>query len=129
MQYITNAGMSCARYTITHFKHQHRVLQLIFNQMSVQHRHNSAIYVRTVRSKNLILLSYSHSSPSVYFFVHFKNVLLYLFMLSLCNIANVAQRTIEIVQNSRSRRHGNIIISTRMCIDHKSRHFHVRGTE
>ena len=35
MQYITNAGISCARYTITHFKHHHRVLQLIFNRMSV----------------------------------------------------------------------------------------------
>ena len=26
MQYITNAGISRARYTITHFKHHHRVL-------------------------------------------------------------------------------------------------------
>ena len=30
-QYITNTGISCARYTITHFKHQHRVLRLISN--------------------------------------------------------------------------------------------------
>ena len=33
----------------------------------------------------------------------------FLFMLFLCNIANVAQRTLEIVQNSRSREHGDII--------------------
>ena len=30
-QYITNAGISRARYTITHFKHHHRVLRLISN--------------------------------------------------------------------------------------------------
>ena len=30
-------------------------------------------------------------------------------MLFLCNIVNVAQRTFEIVQKSRSREHGNII--------------------
>ena len=30
-QYITNAGISRARYTITHFKHHHRVLPLISN--------------------------------------------------------------------------------------------------
>ena len=30
-------------------------------------------------------------------------------MLFLCNIANVAQRTFEIVQKSRSHKHGNII--------------------
>ena len=30
-QYITNAGISRARYTITHFKHHHRVLLLISN--------------------------------------------------------------------------------------------------
>ena len=34
-QYITNAGISHAKYTITHFKHQHRVLRLISNRMSV----------------------------------------------------------------------------------------------
>ena len=34
-QYITNAGISRARYTITHFKHHHRVLQLISNRISV----------------------------------------------------------------------------------------------
>ena len=35
LQYITNGGISRARYTITHLKHQHRVLQLISNRMSV----------------------------------------------------------------------------------------------
>ena len=34
-QYITNAGISRARYTITHFNHHHRVLRLISNRMSV----------------------------------------------------------------------------------------------
>ena len=35
-QYITNAGITRARYTITHFKHHHRVtvLRLISNRMS-----------------------------------------------------------------------------------------------
>ena len=34
-QYITNAGISRARYTITHFKLQQRVLRLISNRISV----------------------------------------------------------------------------------------------
>ena len=34
-QYITNAGISRARYIITHFKHHHRVLRLISNRISV----------------------------------------------------------------------------------------------
>ena len=34
-QYITNARISRDRYTITHFKHHHRVLRLISNRMSV----------------------------------------------------------------------------------------------
>ena len=34
-QYITNAGITRARYTITLFKHHHRVPQLISNRMSV----------------------------------------------------------------------------------------------
>ena len=34
-QYITNAGISRVRYTITHFKYHHRVLRLISNRMSV----------------------------------------------------------------------------------------------
>ena len=34
-QYITNARISRVRYTITHFKHHHRVLRLISNRKSV----------------------------------------------------------------------------------------------
>ena len=34
-QYITNGGISSARNTSTHFKHNHRVLRLISNRMSV----------------------------------------------------------------------------------------------
>ena len=34
-QYITNAAISRVRYTITHFKHHHRVLQPISNRMSL----------------------------------------------------------------------------------------------
>ena len=34
-QYIINAGISRVRYTIMHFKHHHRVPQLISNRMSV----------------------------------------------------------------------------------------------
>ena len=53
------------------------------------------------------------------------------YILFLCNIANIAQRTFEIVQKSRSRGHGDIIILTRMCtcVDDKSRDFHLRSIE
>ena len=34
-QYITNAGISRVRYTITHFKYYYHVLRLISNRMSV----------------------------------------------------------------------------------------------
>ena len=34
-QYITNGRISRAGYTITHFKHHHRVLRLISYRMSV----------------------------------------------------------------------------------------------
>ena len=34
-QYITNGRISRAGYTITHSKHHHRVLRLIFNRMSI----------------------------------------------------------------------------------------------
>ena len=34
-QYITNGRISRARYTITHFKHYHRVLRLISYRVSV----------------------------------------------------------------------------------------------
>ena len=47
----------------------------------------------------------------------FFNCFLFLFMLFLCNIASVAQKTFEIIQNSKSREHGDIIISTRMYVD------------
>ena len=46
-----------------------------------------------------------------YLFVHYLNVFSFLFMLSLYNIANIAQTTFEIIQKSR---HGAIIISTSM---------------
>ena len=55
-----------------------------------------------------------------YFFVHFENVFSFLFRLFLSNIANaidVAQRTFDVVQKSRSREHGDIIISTRKYVD------------
>ena len=45
-----------------------------------------------------------------YFFFHVLNVFSFLFMLFLCNIANIAQKTFKIVQNSRSWGHGDIII-------------------
>ena len=47
-----------------------------------------------------------------YFLVDFFNVFSFLFMLFLCNIANVAKKISKIVQKSRSRRCGDIIIST-----------------
>ena len=34
-QYITNGRISRARYTITHFDHDHLVLRLISNRMSI----------------------------------------------------------------------------------------------
>ena len=34
-QYITNTGITHTRYTITDFKHHHRVLRLISNVISV----------------------------------------------------------------------------------------------
>ena len=39
-----------------------------------------------------------------------------LVLVFLCNIANVAQKTFEIVQNSRSRENGYIILSTIMYV-------------
>ena len=71
-----------------------------------------------------------------YFFVHKMFFFSFLFMLFLCNIANVAQRTFEIVQKSRSREHGVIInyidknvgrTSTAHTRARESRDFHVRG--
>ena len=34
-QYITNGRISRGGYTLTHFKHHHRILRLIFYSMSV----------------------------------------------------------------------------------------------
>ena len=55
-------------------------------------------------------------------------------LLFLCNIANVAQRTFEIVQKSRSHEHGNIINYIDKKVErtstvrvHESRNIHVRG--
>ena len=45
-QYITNGRISRGGYTLTHFKHHHRVLRLISYSMSVYNRHRSAVYVR-----------------------------------------------------------------------------------
>ena len=59
----------------------------------------------------LVLALFCSSIPT---FVHFLNVFSFLFMLFLCNIANIAQGTFEIVQKSRSHGHDNIIISIRM---------------
>ena len=39
-------------------------------------------------------------------------------MLFLCNIANIAQRTFEIIQRSRSRGHGDIILLTSTYVDY-----------
>ena len=64
-----------------------------------------------------------------YFFVHLKNVFSFLLMLFLCNIANVAQRTFEIVQKSRSRRHGDIYNYIYKNVDYESQDFHVQGTD
>ena len=50
-QYITNVGISRARYTITLFKHHHRVLRLISNRISVYHRYIAQVYVRAAQSK------------------------------------------------------------------------------
>ena len=61
--------------------------------------------------------SFFCSSIPTYFFVHFKNVFSFLFMLFLCNIANIAQRTFKTIQKLRSREHGDIIISTRTYVD------------
>ena len=51
MQYITNGRISRARYIISHLKHHHRVLRLISNRTSVEHRRISAVSVRGARRK------------------------------------------------------------------------------
>ena len=52
-QYITNGAISRARYTITQFKHNHRVPQLISNRISVGYI--AQVYVRTARSKKIAI--------------------------------------------------------------------------
>ena len=51
-------------------------------------------------------------------------------MIFLCNIANVAQRTFNIVKKSRSHEHGDISILTRIYVNCtcESRDFHMRDT-
>ena len=58
----------------------------------------------------LELAHFCSSIPPLFFY----NVFTFLFMLFLCNIANIVQRTFEIVQRLRSCGHGDIIISTSM---------------
>ena len=71
----------------------------------------------------IIIITFPYSTCSRSFFCSsiptwfILKCFLFLFMVFLCNIANVAQRTFEIVQKSRSREHGDIIISTRTYID------------
>ena len=74
------------------------------------------VVVRRYRHILIIIITFPYSTcissfwqQQPYFFVHFLNVFSFLFMLFLCNIANVAQRTFEIVQKLRSRKHGDII--------------------
>ena len=73
-----------------------------------------------------------------YFFVHFVNVFSVLFLLCFLQyIANVTQRTFEIVpKKSRSREYNYLIISIIKNVERaltartrESRDFHVRGTE
>ena len=52
-----------------------------------------------------------------YFLFIFKMFFSFLFMIFLCHLANVPQRTFKILQKSRSREHGDIIISTRPYVD------------
>ena len=87
------------------------------------------------RFSHNITYSYSTCTSSFFqhhpdFFVHFLNVVLFLFRIFWCNIANVAQRTIEIFQKSKSRKHGDIITSTRTYVHcaRESQDFHEQGT-
>ena len=81
MQYITNAGISRARYTITHFKHHHRVLRLISNRMSVLHRHIAQVYVLTARMKKSLFGILLSSSSSNSFFSRPSAIVSYLLTL------------------------------------------------
>ena len=65
-EYITNAGISHTRYTITHFRHHHRVLQLISNQMIVYiiSLYSPSVRILTVRSKKCDRLCINHPSTA-----------------------------------------------------------------
>ena len=59
------------------------------------------IIIHTFPYSTCISFSFSSSIPTSLFI--FKNVFSFLFMLFLCDIANIAQRIFEIVQKSSSR--------------------------
>ena len=63
----------------------------------------------------IIIITYPYSTCISSFFVAASlllNAFSFLFMLFLCNIANVAQRTFEIVQKARSPEYGDLVMST-----------------
>ena len=75
--------------------------QYALNNQILQYPHNNLFFLFPTLLVLAIFLQ-QHS----YFFVHFLNVFSFFFMLFLCKIiANVTQRTFEIVQKSRSREH------------------------
>ena len=65
-QYITNAGISRARYIITHFKHHHRVLRLYINQ------HSYAVDLTSLISLAIIIehITSCHVTGNVYSLVY-----------------------------------------------------------
>ena len=78
------------------------------------------VVVRRYINILIIIITFPYSTCNSSFFcssiptsLFILNVFSFLFMLFLCNRANVAQRTFEIIQKSRSRKHGDIIISTK----------------
>ena len=71
----------------------------------VVRRHIDFLIILLIPTPLVLALFFQHHP---YFFVHFLNVFSFLFMLFLCNIANVAQRTFKIVQKSRSREYGEV---------------------
>ena len=65
-QYITNAGISRARYTVTLFKHHHRVMADFQSNMCITSLYSASLRMRRTSKKSLfgILLSSSSSSSS-----------------------------------------------------------------
>ena len=57
------------------------------------------------------------AAASLYTSLFILKMFFVLVMLFLCSIANVAQRTLEIIQKLKSHEHGDIIISTRTYVD------------